>query len=107
MRKPNADKEYREIDEWIPRIYTNSELEDFDRKYKKHNFKEYSDFLKYVGALNSEGAVYINVKKVGTVAYNYWNNLLRQWQEYCGKKEYAIKQTAMNIPELADATGCF
>ena len=78
---------------WLPRNYSNLELSNFDTKYRSHQFKSETEFLKYVQAINNYGAVYVNVRKMGFLAYDYWNNLLRQWRDWVSRKEFAIKQS--------------
>ena len=41
---------------WLPRNYSNFELSNFDTKYRAHQFKSETDFLKYVQAINNYGA---------------------------------------------------
>lgn len=88
---------------WLPRHYEDRELADFDKKYRSHNFKSTVDFLKYVRALSPIGAVYINMKRDGVVAYEYWNNLLRQWDDYLSRKNYAIKQQSLSVGTISES----
>jgi hypothetical protein len=125
--------EYREnSNEWIPKIYDNWTLSEFDKKIRakftverevdvpikeKVKFVDTTEFLKHVGALSKLGAVIIRQYKhcYGSgpdyhtwscetpTKYEYWNNLLEQWRNFCSKKDYGIKQTGMELQKTADS----
>ncbi len=108
MIKP--DQEETKDPFWNKRIYTNSELSEFDRKYKAHKFKNDLDFLKYVGAVSSRNAVYSNVQRGGVIAYIYWQNLLHQWDDYIARVQFRIRQGELELSKLSETIsedGCF
>lgn len=128
----DADREYHEINKWIPRVYTDEELLKFDTTIcglygetkklpngKELNVPNIDKFLKHVRAISPQGAIYVEVLAQGygdtptqykePTRYEHYWNLLRQWNDWNARTKYgrqeqlrAYESLSKEVEELTD-----